>query len=60
MMPKDIEYTIPINLGDVKLKDLFITPSRNFTNPHTLENFLDDEIPGVFELYTGTHPKVPV
>jgi hypothetical protein len=51
----DIEYAIPINWNEA-LKDLFLSPSRNFTNPTNLENFENDEIPGIFNLYPTTYP----
>lgn len=48
--PKDVEYRIPLEL-DKALKDLWLSPSRNFTNPQNLESFEDAELPGVFNLY---------
>jgi len=53
---KDIEYTIPL-LMDQALKDMWSSPSRNFTNPQNLENFEDEEIPSVFSLYPSTYPR---
>jgi hypothetical protein len=53
--PTDIEYRIEFNLG-TSLKDLWLAPSRNFTNPHNLENFKDEEIPDIFSLYPTTYP----
>lgn len=48
----DIEFLIPIDLG-VPMKDLLYTPSRNYTNPSTLESAPPDEIDysGIFALY---------
>jgi hypothetical protein len=53
--PTDIEYAIPIQ-QEQTLRDLFLSPARNFTNPTNLENFEDQEIPGVFSLYGTTYP----
>lgn len=50
-IPKtDIEYAIPIDL-DSALKDLWLNPSRNYTNPTNLENFENNEIPRALSLY---------
>ena len=49
--PGDIEFGIPLNL-DNALRDLWLSPSRNFSNPHNLEAFEKDEIPRIFSLYT--------
>jgi hypothetical protein len=58
-IPKtDIEYKIELDLG-AALKDLWLSPSRNFTNPHNLSNFKDEEIPDTFAIYPGTYPKMP-
>jgi hypothetical protein len=58
LIPKgDVEYTVPINM-DQALKDLWLSPARNFTNPQNLENFMDEEIPGIYSLYPSTYPKV--
>ncbi len=70
-VPKsDIEYTLDIDLGTgvvagcedtaqpILLKDLFLAGSRNFTNPHTLEAFENDEAPGVFALYPSSYSPV--
>lgn len=56
--PKDIEFSIPVSFS-AALKNLFITPARNFTNPFNLANFEDEEIPGIFDLYPSTYPKEP-
>lgn len=50
----DIEYRVPLDLG-VALKDLWLSPARNFTNPHNVEGFGDEEIPDIFNLYLGTY-----
>jgi hypothetical protein len=71
-VPKsDSEYLISFDLGTqmvktptgdllkpIALKDLFTAGARNFTNPHNLSNFEDEEIPGIFSLYETTHPPV--
>jgi hypothetical protein len=57
LVPKgDVEYTIPLVLEEA-LKDLWLSPSRNFTNPQNLENFMDEEIPGIYSLYPSTYPR---
>lgn len=54
-IPKsDIEYSIELQL-DGALEDLSLSPSRNFTNPYNLENFENDEVPGIFGLYPSTY-----
>lgn len=54
LIPKsDMEYRIPLVL-DQALKDLFFSPSRNFSNPQTLEAFEKDEFPGIMNLYIST------
>lgn len=55
----DIEYKIEFDIGDAQLKDLFLSPARNFTNPQNLENFTSEEIPKILSLYDTTYPKVP-
>ena len=59
-IPKsDIEYAVELQL-EKALKDLFLSPSRNFTNPQNLENFENDEIPTIYNLYSSTYPTVKV
>jgi hypothetical protein len=53
----DIDYKIELVL-DHALRDLFISPARNFTNPHTLESFEREEIPRIYGLYESTYPQV--
>lgn len=48
--PTDIEYRIEIDIG-AALKDIWLAPSRNFTNPHTLESAQNEEIPDIFGIY---------
>lgn len=50
--PKDVEFKIPLEL-ERALKDTWLAPARNFTNPHNLENFEEAELPGIFNLYAG-------
>lgn len=58
MVPRgDTEYLIPLDLG-AALKDLWLSPSRNFTNPQSLETFEDEEVPGIYELYKTSYPPV--
>jgi hypothetical protein len=51
----DTEYRIPLIL-DQALKDLFINPSRNFTNPQSLSSFEEEEFPNILGLY-NTNPS---
>ena len=38
-IPKgDIEYTIPLKLSEEELKNLLVSPERNYTNPQSLES----------------------
>ena len=53
----DIEYVVPLNL-DQALRDMWLSPSRNFTNPQSLETFEREEIPGIFGLYPTSYPPV--
>ena len=48
----NIEYDIPIENCE-SLKDMFLKPARNFTNPQQLEALGSDEIDGIFGLYTA-------
>jgi hypothetical protein len=51
--PRDLEFSIPLELG-IPLRDLWLSPSRNYTNPTTLENFMEEKLPRVFELFPTT------
>jgi len=53
----DIEYRIQFDIGDA-LKNLWLSPARNYTNPHNLEVFKDEDYPKVFQLYGSTYPPV--
>lgn len=53
----DVEYQIPLLL-DQALKDMWLSPARNFTNPQSLETFEKEEIPGIFGLYPTSYPPV--
>jgi hypothetical protein len=48
--PKDIEFTVPLNLQEA-LRDLWLNPERNYSNPQNLQAFLDREMPGILSLY---------
>jgi hypothetical protein len=50
----DIEFRVPINL-QAALKDLWLSPSRNYNNPQNLETFLNEEAPNIFALYPSTY-----
>lgn len=52
--PSDIEYAIELKL-DTPLRDLALSPARNFTNPQNLDGFGREEIPGIFSLYPTTY-----
>lgn len=55
-IPKsDMEYKVRLDLGEA-LKDLWLSPARNFTNPHNLSNYTDEEIPDTFAIYPTTYP----
>lgn len=54
---KDIEFSIPLKMNTA-LKDLWLSPARNYTNPTNLETFESEEIPGIFSLYQTTYPPV--
>lgn len=49
---KDIEFTIPLRM-EKALKDLYITPARNYSNPHNFTNFEQEDVPSIFDLYSG-------
>lgn len=54
----DIEYrlTFDPNLG-LALKDIFFSPSRNFSNPQTVEAYTNEEIPDWFGIYPTFYSK---
>ena len=52
--PSDIEYAIELKLNQ-PLRDLALSPARNFTNPSNFESFEQEEIPGIFSLYSTTY-----
>lgn len=57
LIPKgDIEYKLEFDIGQA-LKDVWLSPSRNFTNPQNLETFEDEEIPDIFSVYNTTYPS---
>lgn len=53
----DIEYRLNLEL-DEALKDMWLSPSRNFSNPHSLEGFTDEEFPQTIQLYGSSYPRV--
>lgn len=56
-IPKtDIEFAIPLNM-ETALKDLWIGPQRNFSNPQNLENFEEQKMPNIVSLYNI--PRTP-
>lgn len=52
----DVEFAIPLNLTNA-LKDLWIFPSRNATQPTNLENFSDGDYPNPFSIYNYYPPR---
>ena len=48
--PRDIEYSIPLDLGK-PLRELAITPARNYSNPQNLDSFERDVVGNLMELY---------
>lgn len=46
----DMEYAVPIHL-DRALRDLWLSPHRNFSNPQTLEAYVAGELPDALGLY---------
>lgn len=54
IQPTDIEYKLPLRLSEA-LKDIQVSPSRMFTNPHNFNNTIDERTPNVFAYY----PTVP-
>ncbi len=50
--PKDIEFSVPL-LMDRALRDVYLSPARNFSNPHNFANFESDEVPSIFDLYSS-------
>jgi len=53
--PTDIEYSVPLLLNQA-LRDLWLSPSRAYTNPHNLATFEREEIPNIFNLHPTTYP----
>lgn len=47
---KDVEYSVPLDMEEA-LRDLSISPARNFTNPHNFENYEDEELKSIEDLY---------
>lgn len=47
---KDIEYAIPVHFNSA-LRNLWFSPERNYSNPHNMTNFEEQELPGIFALY---------
>jgi len=48
--PKDIEFSIPLDL-DKPLRELAITPARNYSNPQNLDSYERDVVGNLLELY---------
>lgn len=54
---KDIEFAIQLDFKGTPLRDLAITPERNFTNPSTLADFQQKNMPDIFSLYTDPYTR---
>lgn len=54
----DIEYSIPVHFSQ-SLKNLYLTPAKNYTNPTSLASFEEGEMPGIFGLYPCNYPRQP-
>lgn len=52
---KDIEFRIPVKFEEA-LKNLYVTPVRNYTNPQNFSNFESEAIPSIFEMYGRKRP----
>lgn len=46
----NIEFKLELNM-DTALKDMWLSPSRNFSNPHNLDSAGDVELPDYFGIY---------
>lgn len=55
--PTDIEYKIRFTIGDA-LSNMWLSPARNYTNPHSPESFKSEEFPAVMQLYGSSYPPV--
>jgi hypothetical protein len=53
----DIEYKIKFDIGG-SLRNMWLSPARNFTNPTNFEVFKDEEFPRILQLYGSTYPPV--
>lgn len=52
----DVEYAIPLVL-DQALRDMWISPARNFSNPHNLESYGESADDAIFGLYNTTRQE---
>ena len=53
---KDVEFAIPLVL-DNALRDLWLSPSRNFTNPHNLESAMNEDLANALNMFSrGRNP----
>lgn len=55
---RDIEFRIPLNMK-AALRDLWLNPARNFTNPQNLESFMDSSLGDIFNLYPDPMKRTP-
>ncbi|RLA42229.1 MAG: hypothetical protein DRQ64_00130 [Gammaproteobacteria bacterium] len=46
----DIEFKLPLNISEA-LKDIQASPSRMFSNPHNLDNIIQDRLPNAHAIY---------
>lgn len=67
--PTDIEYALNIDMSvqetdscgrvtTMDMNNVQLASGRNFTNPHTLESFEREEIPGIFSLYGTSYGEI--
>jgi len=54
----NIDYLIPLKLCD-ELKNIFMKPERQFTNPTQLESLSDEAVNGIFSVYQTHNCKDP-
>jgi hypothetical protein len=55
----DIEYRIEFETEQA-LRDMWLSPARNQTNPHSIDSFKDEEFHKVTQLYFNNNPLVRV
>ena len=51
----DVEFAIPLNM-ELALRDMWAAPIRNYSNPMNLQNFEEQELPRLYDLYSLRKP----